>query len=553
MRPPLMRFWQSVLPALALLVLALPSGNARGAAQNETLTILEPGPPDTLNPLLTRTAAGADATAGVFDSLVRIDATGTFTPDLAMSWSRSVDARIWTFVLNPRARWQDGEPVTANDVAFTIRLVRDSRFGAVATRGFDLITSVTVSGTDTLTVTLSAAFAPFLATVGTTPILPEHLLGAIPPDQIRSYAPFNRRPVGSGPFAVLSFSSDGRVVEDANHDYFGAAPHLSRLVIAPAASRQAALAAARSDTATLLPPSFALTPADADPFTGTLPARVLYTPSFAWTHLDLIEHGALASIVVRRALALATPRDTIIDQALRGHGRIADGDQAPGTPAYEPALHNSYHYDIRAARRLLQQAGFVPANDGTMMTRPITGTPSLPFVVHLWGDAACLTCATTLRLVAAGWKAAGVKTVIHLIPTAQLFGPRGPLYNPYRFQSTEYDAVLFAWVNGPDPDDTIYWSRSAIVTATNPLGGNFSGYANAAFDALATRALITPNGPGRYALYRRIQHILTADAAAVFLYWADRVSIAPVRLQGYDPTPYDAAVTWNVAQWSLRS
>jgi peptide/nickel transport system substrate-binding protein len=534
--------------ALTLAWLATPAGShaaPQALPGGGTLTVLEPGAPDTLDPLLTRTAAGADATAGVFDALVRIDATGAPRPDLAARWAHSVDARTWTFYLDRRARWHDGEPVSAGDVAFTTRLVRDARFGATTTRGFDDITSLVVSGTDVLTVTLSASFAPFLATFGTTPILPEHVLGAIAPDRLRDYAPFNRHPIGSGPFVVGEFTAAGHVVEDANADYFGGAPHLDRLVIAPAGSHQAALAAARSDGSTLLPPALGLSPAEAAQFTGTTPARAVYTPSFAWTHLDLIEHGALANPLVRRALAFATPRDRIIAQVLRGHGRICDGDQAPGTPAYERALHNSYRYNLRAARRLLGQAGFRRLKGGLL------GRAGAPLSLTLWGDAACRTCVATLRVIAEGWRAAGVASRLRLVPTTTLFGPHGPLYSPGRFRSSQYDAVLYAWVNGPDPDDSAYWTRASLVTPAHPLGGNLDGYANAAVDALVTHALITPNGPARDALYRRIQRVLVADEPDVFLFWADAISVAPRRLRGYGPTPYDPAVTWNAREWSV--
>jgi peptide/nickel transport system substrate-binding protein len=453
--------------------------------------------------------------------------------------------------------------VTADDVAFTARLVRDARFGATATRGFDHITSIVVGGSDVLTVTLSASFAPFLATFGTTPILPEHVLGTIAPDRLRHYAPLSRHPIGSGPFVVAQFTADGRVVEDANAGYFGGAPHLDRLVIAPARSHQAALAAlsraARSASSTLLPPALGLSPAEAAQLGGTPatgapprraahasgPARAVYTPSFAWTHLDLIEHGALADPLVRRALAFATPRDRIIAQVLRGHGRLCDGDQAPGTPAYEPALHNAYRYNLPAARRLLGRAGFRRLKDGVL------GRTGAPLSINLWGDASCGTCAATLRLIAQSWRAAGVASHLRLVPTTTLFGPRGPLYSPGRFQSSRYDAVLYAWVNGPDPDDSAYWTRAAIVTPAHPLGGNFDGFASATVDTLVTHALSTPNGPARYAFYRRIQRLLAADEPDIFLYWADAISVAPRGLRGYDPTPYESAATWNAREWAL--
>jgi peptide/nickel transport system substrate-binding protein len=259
----------------------------------------------------------------------------------------------------------------------------------------------------------------------------------------------------------------------------------------------------------------------------------------------LIEHGALADPLVRRALAFATPRERIIAQVLRGHGRLCDGDQAPGTPAYEPAVHNSYRYNLPAARRLLGQAGFRRLGDGLLER------DGAPLSINLWGDASCRTCTATLRLIAQAWRAAGVASHLRLVPTTTLFGPRGPLYSAGRFRSSRYDAVLYAWVNGPDPDDSAYWTRAAIVTPAHPLGGNFDGYANAAVDALVTHALMTPDGPARNAFYRRMQRLLVADEPDIFLYWADAISVVSRGLRGYDPTPYESAATWNARDWSV--
>lgn len=555
---------------LAALLSAPLAAPRRGAAQSSdgTLTIAEPGAPDTLNPLLTRTAAGTDAAAPVFDALVRLDATGAFRPDLAVRWRRSVDARTWTFTLDPRARWHDGDKVTAADVAFTIGLVRDARFGAASTLGFDRIQAVASGDAQQVTITLRAAYAPFLATVGVTPILPRHVLGAIAPAKLRDYAPFNRRPIGSGPYTVAGVTDGGRVIEEANADYFGGAPSVGRLVFAPVVppvvplvvpsippvpggSRGAALAAARRDPALLLPSSLGLTPNDVAGFGSAGSAgndNILYSAGFAWTHLDLIERGALADPAVRRALALATPRGELVARVLRGHGHVSDGDQAPGTAAYDPTLHNSYRYDPRAARALLRKAGYAPLKGGLMAR---TGDKA-PLTITLWGDASCVDCAATLALVARGWRAAGVASDVRLVPTPALFGPRGLLYNPGRFDGPGLDAVLYSWINGPDPDDSAYWTRGAFVTPAHPLGGNFTGYANPLLDSLATRAIVTPNGPGRYALYRHIQRILVDDEPDVFLYWADNVSVVPRRLRGYSPTPYNGAATWNVREWSMQ-
>jgi ABC-type transport system substrate-binding protein len=340
------------------------------------------------------------------------------------------------------------------------------------------------------------------------------------------------------------------VIEQANPDYFRGAPRLDRLIIAPATSRQSALNQAINDAGTLLPPSLDLNTMALSALNGTRLSSDVYSRTFAWTHLDLIEHGALADSRVRRALALATPRDQIIRQVLHGHGQLSDGDQAPGTAAYEPTVKNFYRFDLGAARRLLALAGYGPVTwkAGHVNIQPSAG---VTLTINLWADSSCTTCAPTLGLIARGWAQAGISSRIHLVPTGFLFGPNGPLYNIGRFQAPEYNAVLYAWVNGPDPDDSTYWSQSAIVTPTNLLAGNFGGYHNAAVDYLATRALVTPNGPSRYSYYRRIQRILAADEPDIFLYWADSRSIVPKRLVGYSTNPYNPAATWNVASWYM--
>ena len=67
-----------------------------------------------------------------------------------------------------------------------------------------------------------------------------------------------------------------------------------------------------------------------------------------------------------------------------------------------------------------------------------------------------------------------------------------------------------------------------------------------------TRALVTPNGPGRYALYHHIQRILTADEPDIFLYWADASPSSP-GVSGYTPNPYAPAATWNAGSWALTA
>jgi peptide/nickel transport system substrate-binding protein len=172
-------------------VAAIPSGGTVIAAEADT--------PDSLNPLLNQQLSTVDIDSAVFDSLVRYGDKGQFMPDLATSWTSSADGLHWTFNLNPKATWQDGVPFTAKDVVFTTNLVKNPLFPATASLGFDHVKSISAMGDHRVSVTLSSPYAPFLAYWGTTFILPEHVLGQIPVDKIRTDAQYNRRPLGTGP------------------------------------------------------------------------------------------------------------------------------------------------------------------------------------------------------------------------------------------------------------------------------------------------------------------------------------------------------------------
>ena len=114
------------LPALQPSAAASPTpsdGIAKPVARPYREGVL--GRPVSVSPLTARSQADRDLVALVFSGLVRNGPDGTIVPDLAERWTVDDTGAIWTFYLRPEARWQDGEPVTAEDVAFTIRTLQD--------------------------------------------------------------------------------------------------------------------------------------------------------------------------------------------------------------------------------------------------------------------------------------------------------------------------------------------------------------------------------------------------------------------------------------------
>lgn len=535
---------------LAALVLAgvLPHATrAARAPEPGALTIGVLHLPGSLNPLIDASIATADITDAIFDPLLGADTHDALQPDLATGYTIEDRGRRYVFHLNPRARWQDGVQVGAADVLYTAKLMRDPRFPAYSRFGFGSIATIAATGNLTVTVTLTAPFAPFLRAFATTPILPAHVLSPIPVAQVATYAAFNRRPIGSGPYMVSDMQDGRSVTLSASGGYFRGAPRIPSLVFRLEPSTAAALAALRAGTVDMLGPSAAISPQQLLTALAAGRLSAFASPGFGWTHIDLIESGFLRDHVVRQALAYATPRQRIVAELFNGLVTLADADQPPTSRYYEPAVAGSYPYTPERVATLLRSRGYKRVRGHNWYAKF-----NRVLRITLWLDDGCAECGRVAARVAASWTAAGIPTGVRAVATHALFGAHGPLYDPARLGSATLNAVLYTWVTLPEPDDTAYWSTSMIVRPGHTDGLNFDGYSNPQVDRLTAQALATAGEAGRIYEYRAIQRLLVRDQPDIFLYWTSHLSIASARLHGYEANPFHAGVTWNAAAWSLR-
>lgn len=519
----------------------------RGIVQGGMVTVAEVGAPDTLNPLFSQSSAtSADVTSAVFDSLLRVTPQGTLGPDLATGYDRSPDGLHWTFMLRHNVTWHDGAPFTARDVVYTARLA-NAGVGAAVTLGFDHIRSIQALGDDRVVVTLISPYAPFLSYYATAPVVPEHVLGPLPLKGVRTYSAFNRRPIGTGPFAVSAYSADRGVTLTANPTYFGGKPRLDGITFRFLSSGAVALHAIADGSADVVGPSINMSPGQ---FVALQQRGGLHTFAAAgaeWSHLDLVQSGFLVDKAVRRALAYATPKAELVRTVLLGLGDVADADQPPHTRYYNPAVRNSYPFSIATARRLLVADGFRLGRDGFFAKN------GRPLAITLWGDSASPDVRLTLRLIQHRWQQAGVAATVSLVDQETLFGQAGPLYNPNRFTSTGMNAVYFEWINGFEPEDSYFWQSSQIVTPQHPAGGNYVGYSNPLVDALTAQAAHASDDATRVKLYNRIQQLLAQDQPVIFLAWHRVLTVTAGRMHGYVPNPYLPQVAWNAQDWYLVS
>lgn len=287
-----------------------------------------------------------------FDTLIWKDEHG-FRPALARSWIYDPEALAFFFELEPKARWHDGQVLTAADVAFTIELFQAHPYHWI---GIDDVSHAEVLGAHKVAIHLRQPYAPFLADIaGTMPIMPAHLWRGIKdPNHFTAPEAF----IGSGPYRFVDFNPvQGSYLYEAFPDYYLGEPRAKRLIYQRVAQPLAALRNGEVDLAIIRPEM--VEPLQRQGFEIIQDER-------GWNKKLMINHrkAPFDDRRFRRALAHAIDRQEIIDKAQRGQGVPASlGLLSTDHELYSPDTPD-HAYDPEHALELLRELGYVQGNDG---------------------------------------------------------------------------------------------------------------------------------------------------------------------------------------------
>ncbi len=459
-----------------------------------------------LNPLLDwNNPADRDVDRLVFSGLIKFDSHGLPQPDLAESWGTSEDGTIYNFTLRPSAVWQDGTPITSDDVIFTIDLIKSSSLFPQDIK--DLWNQIDVKRLDDRNIkfTLPEPFAPFLdyATFG---VLPKHILGTMPPEQLAN-AQFNINPVGSGPYKFDHLIIDGGqikgVVLTLNDQYYGQKPYILQVVFryypdsksAFDAYKQGEVLGVSQLTPDVLPQ--ALTDPNLSVYTAQLPQM-----SIIMLNLNNNEVQFLQDANVRRALMLGLNRDYIISSLLKGQAIVADGPILPGSWAHYDGIEH-IGYDPTAAVSLLKDEGYViPATGGTVRAKD---NVALNFVLVHPDDALHTQIA---QIIQQQWALIGVQINLQAVPYDQMISN---YLGPRTYQAALVDLNL---ARTPDPDPYPFWHQSEATG-----GQNYSQWDNRAASEYLEQARTETDFTVRARLYRNFQVVFTKDLPSLPLYY----------------------------------
>ena len=494
------------------------------------------GPIDTLNPLYAKSDAELTASRLMFSSLYHYDTTGHLSADLATNIASDPTHELYTVTIRPNATWSDGSKVTADDVVFTINLIKNPVTRSSLAINWQDVSVKALSAT-TVQFTLPAVYAAFPQAL-TFPILPEHILKSVPASQLRENG-FSSAPTGSGPFTFrllqkVSVGNQETVVRlHANLSYYAGTPKLANFEIHAYNSTRRILTALRTGEVNA---AASLTPNDLDRVNHhQYHTRVTPVDNGVYALFNTSDQ-ILKDVTVRNALQLAT-NTAELRQKIAGSPPLLDlpfidgqlgGSDIPTKPV--PNLQQAADLLTKAGWKL---DGGVRKHDATELLIPITTINDPGY------EAAA-------RALAKQWRAVGIKSTVTVIDV------NNPSINFVQdiLQPRNYSVLVYQLVIGADPDVFAYWDS----TQAGATGYNLSNYSSPISDTTLSSARSITDPGIRQAKYRAFAKQWIADAPAIGLYQGQATYVYG---QSVDTYPADSLLVSandrfaNVLTWAV--
>jgi peptide/nickel transport system substrate-binding protein len=494
-----------------------------------------------LNPVLDfYNSVDRDIDRLVFSSLIKFDSRGLPVSDLAETFKSSYDGTIYNITLRSNATWHDGIPVTTEDVAFTVDLLKNG--GTVVTSDLQKFWSeitVNLLTPTSMQFILPEPFAPFLDYLSFG-ILPKHLLEGKTTDALID-EPFNLQPIGSGPYRFDSLIiEDGKiagVVLKAFDGYYLQRPYINEIDFRYYPDSESAFIAYKegkiqgiSTVSTKV-----ITELMADHSLSLYSGRI---PQLSIILFNLKEPTAifLQDVNIRKALLMALNRQNMIDTILSGQGIIADGPIFPGTWASYENLPR-VGYDPDTAKTLLIEEGYVlPSDGGSVRSKNGNG---IIFTLLYPDDQVHQQIA---QYIQKNWEALNIQVEIKAVPYDQLINE----YLPKR----SYQAALvdFNYSRSPDPDPYPFWDQAEATG-----GQNYSQWDDRLVSEYLENARITDDVGDRAKLYNNFQVRFSQEQPALPLFYPVSTYAVSQQVQGISLGPLlDTSDRFaTVTQWYL--
>jgi peptide/nickel transport system substrate-binding protein len=528
-----------ITAALAIVLLAATACGRRHAAvppSNDLLIVGYDREPDTLNRFSTHILE--DIQTCIVEGLTITDEQMRVVPLLAEEVPtmdnggvrlRSDGGMDVTWRLRPDIRWHDGQPLTSDDVKFTVDAINSPSYNPESTDGFDRISSVDTPDALTAIVHYKEVYAPYDIQF-IRGLLPRHVLQGRDIDRAQDY---NRNPLGTGPYHVVEWRAGEHILLERVDRYWRGEglPRIRRLLFKFVQNTNTRINQLKSGEVHVV----ALVPWDKYGEVAAVPSiAVRKTPGNAYEHVTLNERQfePFADVRVRRALVHALDRELYARTILGGLAPVTHGPIQPVSWAYSDRVAH-YAFDPERARALLDEAGWRVQPDGIRAR----GGRRLAFT--LITQAGYAIRENIAQAIERQLRDVGVDVRVEL--------QDGTAISAIWFEG-RFEAMLHWWQMPSDPELTTFFAADR----TPPAGRNINYYRNDSLTQLLYASDRTIDRAERRRLLERAQAILGEEAPEIPLYNVTRLDAVPASLRGFKGNPTNTGIFWNVHEWEIK-
>lgn len=518
-------------------------------AEDETIIRRLTGNVNSLNPLFWNSTADDAVQSLLYAGPFIFDAAFNWdvNPDMVDSFEEAPDHLSATLKLKEGLSWQDGEPLTAEDIAFSWEAMLNENVPCLIKDGPDRLESVEAIDSLTVVFTYKEALATNLWNISFS-IIPEHIYNK-PAERkadptLKSsdyYANCNFEGViGSGPYKLAEFVPNDHITLERWEDYWGPKPHFKRVIFKIQPDQNTALLLFKQgelDAMRLSQQQFVKETGDED--FAKHGVKVKYSQwNFAYIGWNMDGSNPFFSdLKVRRAMGHAFDYDKIIKEVMYGLATQCHGIFHPDSWMFNKNVQ-ALDFDLEKAAAMLDEAGWKVSDEDGWRYKEIDGAP-VKFEFELILPQGASSSAKIAAIYQQDLKRLGVTMKLRQLEWAAM---------QELTVNHEFEATMAAWGTGTDPDT----SDNLWMTSTANGGRNYVSYSNARVDELFVLGRKEFDKTKRAAIYGEIQKLIYDEQPYLFITNPVATSAFHKRVRGVETSPrgadgfYPGALSWWV-------
>ncbi len=480
------------------------------------------GTPRFINPILATSSVDQDLISLIYSGLMRKDKNGILIPDLAEKYEISKNGLTYTFTLKDKIYFQDGEPITADDIIFTISEAKNSVIKSPRKIDFDGVSVLKIDD-KTIEFTLNQPSSSFLEKT-TLGIMPEHLWNNSPVELNDA----NTSPIGSGPYLITNtIKEPSGIINSYELESFRkfilGEPYIENMTLRFYPNEEDLINALENDEVDQIS---SITPLNADILKErNYQIESLVLPRVFGLFFNQNQNQLFTNKVITRAIDQAIDKDKIVREVLLGYGVAIDDPIPPNMIAYHKlANENNASRDeiLEKVEANLAKDGWSKGPDGFLQKTTTDKnkkktTTTLEFSIST-GNTPDL--AKTAELIKQDLQKIGMKVDVKTFEVGNL--------NQSVIRPRNYDALLFGQIINHESDLSAFWHSSQ----RKDPGLNVAMYTNIKVDKILEEALVTTNEQERIKKYAQFEDEIKKDMPAVFLYSPNFIYVMPNDVQG---------------------